>query len=693
MDADGRRTKAPLNRLKDLGARFDSEAMRRFLAGVAAAPEGADPNGWMTLVAPRNASTAVKATLARVLNAARAKASGGLDRRGTDPERLRALRRRLKADGLDGFIVPRSDEHQGEYVAKRAERLAWLTGFTGSAGWAAVLARRAAIFVDGRYTLQVRGETDVKSFAPFNVAETSPWAWLARELSHGARMGYDPWLITPDQVSHLKAACDKAGATLVAVAENPLDAVWTDQPAPPISPVVPHPDRFAGCTAADKRRIVADILKKESADAAVLTAPDSIAWLLNVRGGDVPFTPLALGFAVLHADGSVNLFMDKRKASPGLNKHLGKTVRLHDPDAFGPALDKLGRTKARVRVDPQTAAAWVFQRLEAAGARIRRADDPCQAIKAVKTRAQLDGIRAAHRRDGLALSRFLAWLSGEAPKGRVTEIAAADALEAFRRKGEHFRGLSFPTISGAGANGAIVHYRVTPATDRKLKPGTLYLVDSGAQYLDGTTDVTRTVAVGTPTPEMKDRFTRVLKGHIAIATATFPEGTTGPQLDALARTPLWEAGLDYDHGTGHGVGHYLGVHEGPHRIGKAANRHALVPGMIVSNEPGYYRTGAYGIRIENLVAVVRLKPGRKDERPMLGFETLTLAPIDRALIETRMLTDAEIAWVDAYHRTVMKTHGPRLDAAARRWLRTATAPLRARRRARLKLAPAKARKG
>ena len=452
MAVAARRTKRPLSRLKDLGARFDSAAMRGFLAGVAAAPVGVDSNGWMALVAPKDAPANIKAALARALAAARAEATGGLDRRGTDPERLRALRRRMKADGLDGFVVPRSDEHQGEYVAKRAERLAWLTGFTGSAGWAAVLTKRAAIFVDGRYTLQVRAETDTKLFAPFNVAETPPWAWLARELPKGARMGYDPWLMTPDQVGQLKAACDKAGAISVAVDRNPLDAVWTDQPAPPISPVVPHPDRFAGRAAADKRRTVAGILKKDGAEAAVLTAPDSIAWLLNVRGGDVPFTPLALGFAVLHADGSVNLFMDKRKASPGLDKHLGKAVRLHDPEAFGPALDALGQAKARVRVDPQTAAAWIFQRLEAAGARIRRGDDPCQAIKAVKTPAQLAGIRAAHRRDGLALSRFLAWLAEEAPKGRVTEIAAADALEAFRRRGTHFRGLSFPTISGAGGS-------------------------------------------------------------------------------------------------------------------------------------------------------------------------------------------------------------------------------------------------
>jgi Xaa-Pro aminopeptidase len=434
--------------------------------------------------------------------------------------------------------------------------------------------------------------------------------------------------------------------------------------------------RFAGESAEQKRQALAMGLAAEQVDAVVLTAPDSIAWLLNIRGGDVPHTPLPLSFALLHADAGVDLFIDRRKLVPGLIEHLGSSVRVASPDSFGEALEQLGAARKRVQVDVASASAWVVHQLAQAGAPIHRAADPCQLPKARKNPTELAGTRAAHRRDGAALTQFLAWIAETAPKGGLGEIAASDRLEALRRHGEHFRDLSFPTISGAGANGAIVHYRASPRSERRLEPGALYLVDSGAQYLDGTTDVTRTVAIGTPSAEMRDRFTRVLKGHIALATCRFPRGTTGSQLDALARRALWEVGLDYDHGTGHGVGSYLAVHEGPQRISKLPNTQALLPGMIVSDEPGYYKAGAYGIRIENLVVVTPVAT-TDGERELLGFETLTLAPIDRNLVEAALLDAAEIAWFDAYHARVAAEIAPLVDAATRQWLAAATRPIRA----------------
>jgi Xaa-Pro aminopeptidase len=486
-------------------------------------------------------------------------------------------------------------------------------------------------------------------------------------------LGYDPWLHTPHEVERFRAAAAKAGAGLRAVSENPLDRVWSTHPAAPIAPVVPHAEQFAGESAQSKRSRLGRALAEEGAAAVVLTMPESIAWLLNIRGGDVPHTPLPLSFAILRQDGSVTLFIDRRKLAPGLERHLGNGVTVMPPGELGPALDALAAEGGRVQADPATAASWIFDRLETAKADIHRAADPCLLPKACKNPVEVDGTRAAHRRDGAALTRFLAWLSREAPRGGLSEIVASDRLEAIRREGEHFRDLSFPTISGAGSNGAIVHYRAMPETEKRLEPGTLYLLDSGAQYLDGTTDVTRTVAIGEPTPEMRDRFTRVLKGHIALALARFPKGTTGTQLDAFARRALWQKGLDYDHGTGHGVGSYLGVHEGPQRISKAPNGQALLPGMIVSNEPGYYKTGAYGIRIENLVLV---QPGEREaEREMLGFETLTLAPIDRNLIEPALLDDDEIAWFDGYHTRVREILIPLVDPVTARWLADATQPI------------------
>jgi Xaa-Pro aminopeptidase len=590
-------------------------------------------------------------------------------------ERIRRLRDELAKDGLTGFLVPRADEHQGEYVPPRAQRLAWLTGFTGSAGLAIVLADAAALFVDGRYTLQARDEAPGDLFEHHHVTESPPAEWLRLHLPAGGRLGYDPWLHTSEGVERLQVACGKAGATLVPVVTNLVDRIWPDQPPPPRGPIVPHDQKHAGRASPDKRREIAELLARDPVDAVIIAAPDSVAWLLNVRGSDVPHTPLPLAFAVLHRDATVDLFVDEAKLTPGLREHLGEGVRVQAPDALGAALDRLGAARRTVQADAGSTAAWIIQRLTAAGATVVRAADPCLVPKACKNDVELAGARSAHEKDGIALCRFLAWLAREAPGGRLTEIGAAAHLDALRGEEPLFRDVSFPTISGAGPNGAIVHYRPTPRTDRRIEPGMLYLVDSGAQYLDGTTDVTRTVAIGAPTAEQRERFTRVLRGHIALATARFPKGTTGSQLDALARAPLWDAGLDYDHGTGHGVGSYLSVHEGPQRISKVGSSVALRPGMILSNEPGYYKAGEYGIRIESLVVVVPVPAPPGGEVALYGFETLTLAPIDRALVEPALMTAAEIAWLDAYHARVREAIGPKVDPDAARWLTAATRPL------------------
>jgi Xaa-Pro aminopeptidase len=658
--------------LKEAGSTYDPQGVEALIKGVLAAPDEVGTS-WHVLVAdpitPELADQieALRATIARGYRDGLA--AGDFERL-PRPERLGRLRQELAVRGLDGFIVPRADEHQGEYVPPCGQRLAWLTGFTGSAGLAIVLRDRAALFVDGRYTLQAATQVDAGLFEIRHLIENPAVRWIGTALATGAVLAYDPWLHTPNEVERFRAAAEKAGGVLRPVSDNPLDRVWPARPAAPIAPVVPHPERFAGESAQSKRMRLGRALQEEGAAAAVLTMPESIAWLLNIRGGDVPHTPLPLSFAILRQDGAVTLFIDRRKLAPGLDRHLGNQVTIASPEQLGPALDELAAGGGRVQVDPASAASWVVDRLEAAGAKIHRAADPCLLPKACKNETELDGARAAHRRDGAALTRFLAWLAHEAPKGSLSEIAASDRLEAFRRENDNFRDLSFPTISGAGSNGAIVHYRAMPETEKRIEKGTLYLLDSGAQYLDGTTDVTRTIAIGEPTQEMRDRFTRVLKGHIALALARFPKGTTGTQLDAFARHALWQRGLDYDHGTGHGVGSYLGVHEGPQRISKAANSQALLPGMIVSNEPGYYKTGAYGIRIENLVLV---QPSEgTGEREMLGFETLTLAPIDRNLIDPSLLDDGEIAWLDAYHARVRETLTPTLDPDTARWLAAAT---------------------
>jgi len=532
-----------------------------------------------------------------------------------------------------------------------------------------VLKDKAAIFVDGRYTLQVRDQVDVNLFVPQHITEQPPAKWLLANAPVG-RLGYDPWLHTIDEVERMTAAAAGAGGELVAQARNAIDAAWPDQPPAPLTPVVPHPEEFSGEGAAAKRARIAQVLTEAKLAAAVISAPDSIAWLLNIRGDDVPHTPLPLSFCILRADGTAELFIDRRKLSRETEAHLGNAVAIRPPGELGAGLDAL--KDLRVQCDPATGAAWIFERLAKAGAQVQRGVDPCQLPKARKNQVELDGTRAAHRRDGAALTRFLHWLSIQAPTGKLDELTAAAKLAEIRRQGEHFRDLSFDTIAGSGPNGAIVHYRSTEATNRNLQPGELFLLDSGAQYRDGTTDVTRTIAVGPPSAEMRDRFTRVLKGHIALATAKFPPGTSGSQLDSLARMPLWQAGLDFDHGTGHGVGSYLGVHEGPQRISKIPNTVALEPGMIVSNEPGYYKTGGYGIRIENLVAVREAQAPDGAERKLLEFETLTRAPIDLALVDTSLLSPQEIAWLNDYHDQVRAEIAPLLDGETRAWLEQAT---------------------
>jgi len=588
--------------------------------------------------------------------------------------RVAALRAELERLGLDGFVVPHSDQHMGEYLPAYAERLAWLTAFTGSAGTAVVLKDKGAIFVDGRYTLQVRTQTDTALFEPRDLVSEGPQGWLPSNLppmkeKGGAKLGYDPWLHTPHGVAHLKAAVEKAGGSLVAVKSNPIDAVWKDQPAPPAAPAKPHALNLSGEQSEAKRLRLAEGLKKAGVEAAVITLADSVCWLLNMRGADVPHTPFALAFAILHDDGGADLFLDQAKRTPELMAHLGNSVQVHAPSEFVAALDAM--THKPVLVDPATAASAIFDRLTKAGAKIRQAADPCQLPKACKNPLEIEGMRKAHIRDGSALARFLSWFENNAAGGDLTEIQVAETLEGFRRATGCLSDVSFDTISGAGSNGAIVHYRVTRSTNRTVRPGETFLLDSGAQYPDGTTDVTRTILVGEATQEMRDRFTRVLKGHIALATARFPEGTIGMQLDGFARRPLWEAGLDYDHGTGHGVGSYLSVHEGPQNISKKPVMQKLMPGMVCSNEPGFYKAGEFGIRIENLVVVGELEDLGGD-RQMMGFETITLAPIDLNLVEVSLLTEGERDWLNRYHGRVRDVISPLVEEETRTWLERAT---------------------
>jgi Xaa-Pro aminopeptidase len=586
--------------------------------------------------------------------------------------RVAALRKELARRGLDGFVVPRADRQQNEYLPPSEERLAWLTGFTGSAGAATVLADRAALFVDGRYTVQAAAQVDPAVFTIEHLVENPPDKWLAQNLSAGAKLGYDPWLHTSAAAEKLREACATAGAELIAVNDNPIDVLWHDRPPPPTARVALHDIKYAGESAADKLKRVRNALTSEHVDMLVVSDPQNVAWLFNIRGGDVAHTPLALAFAVVPREGQPSLYVAPAKLDNAVRHTLEEIAGVRTPDDL--ASDLASLRDRTVRLDRASAADALTQLIAENGGKVARGDDPITLMKAMKNHAEIAGARAAHRRDGAALARFLAWFAREAPRGRLTEIDAVKALESFRRDTGLLKDISFPTIAGAGPNGAIVHYRVTEASNRRIGLHELFLIDSGAQYEDGTTDVTRTIAVGAPAPEMRDRFTRVLKGHIAIATAVFPENTSGAQIDALARLPLWQAGLDFDHGTGHGVGSYLSVHEGPARISKLGTV-ALRRGMVLSDEPGYYKTAAYGIRTENLLLVIAAPEPEGAEKPLNAFETLTLAPIDRALIDTAMLTEKERAWLDSYHERVRDVIGPLVDAETRWWLEEVTREL------------------
>ena len=658
--------------------------LEALIRGVAAAPPPRDDAAIVALF-----GSAVSEEHRRILGHAIDRARAAIEPTPWTRERAVRLRDELYRRNLSAFLVPRADEHQGEYVPAGAERLRYSTGFTGSAGAAVFLATRAAVFVDGRYTLQAKQQVDTGTFEIQSLTDNPPLEWL-KSLLNGKtdgivakdfRLGLDPWLHSQKEVKSIEKELGKLGAHVVLVETNPLDASWPQQPPTPVAPVLPHPTEIAGKNPDLKRHELGDELLTAKVDAALITLPDSIAWLLNIRGGDVPHTPLPLSFAVLHADGTVDLFIDRRKLTEPTRQWLGAEVRIHGREALIGVLGDLGRSELRVQIEGSSCPAILARTLEKAGATLVDGKDPCQLPKARKNATELDGIRAAHRRDGAALTRFLCWLDQNvmvrAAAGKpIKELEASDRLEAFRAESPLLRDLSFDSISGAGAHGAIVHYRATPESDAPILPGTLYLIDSGAQYPDGTTDVTRTIAIGTPTAEMADRFTRVLKGHIAVARAVFALKTSGGQLDALARLALWEVGLDYEHGTGHGVGQYLAVHEGPQNMSRRAVTTPLEAGMILSNEPGYYKTDGYGIRIENLVAVKKAEIVG-GEREMLAFETLTLAPIDRRLIDATLLRADERTWVDQYHAWVNATLAPLVDAGTRAWLAMVTAPLTA----------------
>jgi Xaa-Pro aminopeptidase len=588
----------------------------------------------------------------------------------TMADRLTMLRQSLRRLGLDGFLVPRDDEHLGEYVPPSAERLAWLSGFTGSAGLAVVLPDKAAIFTDGRYVLQLAAQTDADLWERRHIVDDAPPTWLIANQPAHAKIGYDPLLVSEEGLTRYT----DAGLDMVSVECNPIDVIWTDRPAPPRAPVVPHPVQYAGRSAEDKQAQIASVLREAGQDAAVITDPASIAWLLNIRGSDVAFTPFALGFALAHADGAIELFMDPAKLSDETHAWLGNAVSVAPREALVPALARL--SGKRVRVDHAGSPRWFAQTLRERGAVVVAGADPCLLPKACKNDVEQQGARNAHERDAVAVCRFLHFLSTSGPYGRETEISAAARLLGLREQIEGFRGESFPAISGAGEHGAVIHYRVSGESNRPIEPNEVYLIDSGAQYLDGTTDITRTIWTGPhdPPQQTREHATRVMKGHIAVASLVFPQGVSGAHLDAFARRALWQVGLDYDHGTGHGVGSYLSVHEGPVSLSRLAKPVPIAPGMILSNEPGYYLPGQYGIRLENLLLVqpADLPEARK---PFLRFETLTLAPFDRQLLDPALLDPSERAWLNAYHARVLATVGPHLDAEAQTWLRESCAAL------------------
>ncbi|WP_397542287.1 M24 family metallopeptidase [Roseovarius salis] len=586
------------------------------------------------------------------------------------PPRLAQLREEMTREGLAGVLVPRADAHQGEYVAPCDDRLAWLTGFTGSAGFCIVLADRAGVFVDGRYRAQVKVQVDTGHFTPVDWPETKPAPWLAQHLPDGGAVGFDPWLYTPEQIETLEKGLTGTGISLRPT-DNLIDRIWPDRPAPPQGAIRIYPEELAGEGHAAKRARLARDLHAAGQSAAVLTLTDSIAWLLNIRGSDIPRNPVPHAFAILHDTGQLALFVDDAKLDDAVRAHLGDGVSIHPPNAFGPALRDVDGT---ARLDKSSAPLWVARQLEEAGVPVAWGTDPCVMPKACKTSAEIAATRTAHLRDGAALCRFLAWFDAQ-PPGTITEIDVVTRLEVERRASGELLDISFDTIAGSGPHGALAHYRVTETTNRVLQAGDLLVLDGGGQYLDGTTDITRTLPVGVPGPDERAAFTRVLQGMIAMSRARWPRGLAGRDLDAIARYPLWLADQDYAHGTGHGVGVHLCVHEGPQRLARTGEV-ALQPGMIVSNEPGYYREGAFGIRIENLVVVEPAAPlPGGDTADRLAFETLSFVPIDRRLIVVEMLTPPEREWLDGYHAACREKIGPQLDGPTRDWLDAATAPL------------------
>ncbi|MGA9412738.1 MAG: aminopeptidase P family protein [Roseobacter sp.] len=582
------------------------------------------------------------------------------------PPRLADLRHEMQKEKLDGFLIPRADAHQGEYVAARDDRLAWLTGFTGSAGFCAALATKAGVFIDGRYRTQVKSQV-AQDFTPVPWPETHLADWLKDALPDGGTVGFDPWLHTTGQVEELETKLE-GSAIVLRQCDNLVDRIWADQPAPPMTPARVHPLAFAGETHHDKRERLGQELTAAGQKAALVTLPDSLCWLLNLRGADIPRNPVVQGFCVLQADAHVHVFMNPSKLS-GLKAHLGEHVTVYPEDALVPFLRKM---QGPVRVEKATAPVFLA---DALAERAVWGADPCSLPKACKNSAEIEGSAAAHLRDGAAVCALLAWLSAQTP-GRVSEIDVVKKLEGFRRTDNALQDISFETIAGTGPNGAIMHYRVTEETDSTLEEGQLIVLDSGGQYLDGTTDITRTVAIGAPPQDAAEAFTRVLKGMIAMTRLRWPKGLAGRDLEAIGRLPLWMAGQDFNHGLGHGVGAYLSVHEGPQRLSRMSTV-PLEPGMILSNEPGYYREGAFGIRIENLIVVCTAPdlPGGDPERDMLCWRTLTFVPIDRTLIVTGLLTEEERVWIDTYHAQVLEKIGPRVDTATREWLQAATAPI------------------
>jgi Xaa-Pro aminopeptidase len=651
---------------EEAGIEGGADALRDIFRRVQATPRGTDPDAWVALAAP-TASAELRAKLVAACEAAQA------EELPYDPARLTALNDNLEAQSIQGFLVPQADAHQGEYIASAGQRLHWLTGFAGSAGTALMFKGRTILFVDGRYTLQAAMQFEGSAVEVRHFMEPPLAEWIVDAANDGDRIGYDPALHSVAQIDSLRKTLDGSGIELVALAENPLDQVWTDQPLPPYSPVEPHPLEYSGQSVDDKLASLGELIADAGADAAVVNQMEAVAWALNVRGADVSNTPLTQSFAVLHKDGQADFYVDRGKFTSDLETHLGNRVTVHAVELLDEGLHALGVASRKVLLDRTTSTDHIRRALEAGGANIVMGSDPTVMPRACKNNVELDGTRRAHERDAIAMCRFLRWLEETTATRDVGEMEAIDVLNGYRREIALNRGISFDTISGADNNGAIVHYRASYESERFLGQGSMYLVDSGGQYLDGTTDITRTVAIGAPTAEMKRHFTLVLQGHIAIARAVFPEKATGGQLDALARQFLWHDGLDYDHGTGHGVGSFLGVHEGPHRISPNFPG-TFKPGMIVSNEPGLYITDTYGIRIENLLTVLASDHGSED-RKFLEFETLTVVPIDRNLIDVDMLSGPERAWVDNYHARVLKTVGPNLEDQDKVWLEKKTAPL------------------